>query len=80
MILIKLLSECTMLLLGVPIGYSLPNTMTNQSTAIKPGQQGDAILLRPTFMRTVPLILDHKEHLCRGRQKGPLFKRIFDYC
>ena len=55
---LELLSECTMILLGVPVGYSSPNTMTDMSTAIKKGQKGDATLLRPTIMCTVPLILD----------------------
>jgi len=79
---LELLSECTMLLLGVPIGYSSPNTMTNQSTAIKSGQQGDAILLRPTIMCTVPLILDRiYKNISEGvDKKGPIFKRVFDYC
>ena len=50
---LELLSECTMLLLGVPIGYSSPTTMTDFSTAIRAGQKGDAKLLQPTIMCTV---------------------------
>merc|ERR1719342_1212724 len=79
---LELLSECTMLLLGVPIGYSSPNTMTNVSTAIKEGQLGDAVLLRPTIMCTVPLILDRiYKNISEGaNKKGNVFKRVFDFC
>merc|ERR1719347_1219477 len=79
---LELLSECTMLLLGVPIGYSSPNTMTSLSTAIKRGQLGDAVLLRPTIMCTVPLILDRiYKNISEGaNKKGNVFKRVFDFC
>ena len=79
---LELLSECTMLLLGVPIGYSSPNTMTNMSTAIKEGQLGDAVLLRPTIMCTVPLILDRiYKNISEGVQKkGTVFAKVFNVC
>merc|ERR1719347_2274566 len=79
---LELLSECTMLLLGVPIGYSSPNTMTSLSTAIKRGQLGDAVLLRPTIMCTVPLILDRiYKNISEGaNKKGAVFKKVFDFC
>merc|ERR1719347_1879897 len=79
---LELLSECTMLLLGVPIGYSSPNTMTSLSTAIKRGQLGDAVLLRPTIMCTVPLILDRiYKNISEGAtKKGAVFKKVFDFC
>jgi len=79
---LELLSECTMLLLGVPIGFSSPNTMTDVSTAIKRGQKGDATLLKPTIMCTVPLILDRiYKNMTEGvKKRGPTFKKIFDFC
>ena len=79
---LELLSECTMLLLGVPIGYSSPNTMTNLSTAIKEGQLGDAVLLRPTIMCTVPLILDRiYKNISEGvKKKGKVFAKVFNVC
>merc|ERR1712130_972629 len=79
---LELLSECTMILLGVPVGYSSPNTMTDMSTAIKKGQKGDASLLRPTIMCTVPLILDriYKNLTGAVNKKGPGFKKIFEFC
>ena len=54
---LEMLSEMTMLLLGVPVGYSTPNTMTDMSSAIMKGDKGDVSLLRPTIMCSVPLIL-----------------------
>eukprot|EP00092_Neocalanus_flemingeri_P032347 GFUD01035167.1.p1 GENE.GFUD01035167.1~~GFUD01035167.1.p1 ORF type:complete len:409 (-),score=105.28 GFUD01035167.1:4-1140(-) len=71
-----------MIVLGVPIGFSSPNTMTDVSTAIKRGQKGDATLLKPTIMCTVPLILDriYKNMLEGIKKKGPGFKKLFDFC
>jgi len=79
---LELLSEVTMLLLGVPIGYSSPTTMTDLSTAIRKGDKGDASLLRPTIMCTVPLILDRiYKNLTDGvARKGDLFRRLFEFC
>ena len=79
---LELLSECVMITMGVPIGYSSPNTMTDMSTAIKRGQKGDATLLRPTIMTTVPLILDRifKNVMAQINKKGANFKKIFDFC
>jgi len=79
---LELLSECTMVTLGVPIGYSTPNTMTDMSTAIKRGQRGDATLLKPTIMCTVPLILDRiYKNLTQGiSKKGASFSKIFQFC
>lgn len=54
----ELLSESVCLLTGVPIGYSTPNTLIDSSTKIMKGSKGDASILRPTCMTTVPLILD----------------------
>ena len=79
---LELLSECTMLLLGVPVGFSSPNTMTDVSTAIKRGQKGDATLLKPTIMCTVPLILDRiYKSMTEGiKKRGIVFTKVFDFC
>jgi long-chain acyl-CoA synthetase len=42
---------------GVRIGYSSPNTLTDQSSAIKSGELGDLRTLRPTIMAAVPAVL-----------------------
>ena len=79
---LELVAECTWITLGIPIGYSSPNTMTDMSTAIKKGQKGDATLLRPTIMCTVPLILDrvYKNILAMVAKKGNNFRKVFEFC
>ena len=56
--------------------------MTNMSTAIKEGQQGDAVLLRPTIMCSVPLILDRiYKNISEGvNKKGKVFTKVFNVC
>ena len=54
---LELTSELTSLLLGIPVGYSSPNTMTDMSSAIKKGDKGDVTLLQPTIINSVPLVL-----------------------
>lgn len=54
----ELLAESVCLLTGVPIGYSTPNTLIDSSSKIMKGCQGDASILKPTAMTSVPLILD----------------------
>merc|ERR1712088_367976 len=75
-------TSTTILFLGVPIGYSSPATMTDFSTAIRAGQQGDVKLLRPTIMCTVPLILDRiYKNIQEGvNKKGAVFAKIFEIC
>ena len=55
---LELLAENLMLLLGVPIGYSSPFTLTNTSTMVLPGALGDAPVLKPSVMAAVPTVLD----------------------
>ena len=55
---LELLSENTMMLFGIKVGYSNPNTMTDMSTKVRKGFKGDASVLKPTMMCAVPLILD----------------------
>jgi len=79
---LELLSENTMMVSGIPIGYSSPNTLTDKSTKIKKGSQGDCSVLHPTLMCAVPLILDR---IFKGIQesvakKGPFFKSLFAHC
>ena len=46
------------MLYGMPIGYSSPLTMTDNSSKIKQGCKGDATVLKPTAIAGVPLMLD----------------------
>jgi len=79
---LELLAENTMMVMGVPIGYSSPNTLTDKSTKIVKGGTGDCTVLRPTLMCAVPLVLDR---IFKGIQenvnkKGAFFKALFEYC
>ena len=46
------------MLYGIPIGYSNPLTLNDNSSKIKRGSKGDASVLKPTIIACVPLILD----------------------
>jgi len=79
---LELLSECTMMMFGVPVGYSSPNTMTDMSTKVKRGQKGDASILKPTMMCVVPLILDriYKNIIDSVNKRGTNFQKVFEFC
>lgn len=53
----ELLVESVCLLTGVPIGYSSALTMLDSSNKIKKGTKGDATVLHPTCMTSVPVSL-----------------------
>lgn len=53
----ELLAESLCLLTGVSIGYSTPLTLIDTSSKIMRGCKGDASVLRPTCMTTVPVRL-----------------------
>ena len=78
---LELLSECTMMLFGGPVGYSSPTTMTDLSTRVKKGQRGDATVLQPTIMCVVPLILDriYKNIYQKINQRGEHFEDAFNF-
>lgn len=40
---------------GVPIGYSTPLTMLDTSSKIMKGTMGDATILQPTVITSVPV-------------------------
>ena len=46
--------ESMMIVWGVAIGYSHPNTLTDKSTMVKRGGKGDASVLKPTIMFSFP--------------------------
>jgi len=79
---LEMIAENMMCVFGVAIGYSNPNTLTDKSTMIKKGAQGDATVLQPTFMACVPLILDriYKGIHENVRKKGDFTEKLFDYC
>ena len=55
---LELASELGCLLIGVKIGYSNPQTITDTGTAVKKGQLGDLRVLKPTLMSAVPTVLE----------------------
>ena len=68
------------MLFGIPIGYSTPLTMTDKSSKIKRGSQGDASVLRPSMIACVPLILDriYKNIQEKTEAGPPILKSIFN--
>lgn len=58
----ELLAESVCLLTGVPIGYSTPTTLIDTSSKIKRGCRGDASVLKPTCMTTVPVCIFNHFH------------------
>lgn len=75
-------AENVMLLFGVSVGYSHPNTLTDSSAFIKPGAKGDCSILRPTMMAAVPLIIDriYKGIHLKIENGGPFKKKLFHFC
>jgi long-chain acyl-CoA synthetase len=55
--------------------------MIDTSAMVKKGCKGDATVLQPTIMASVPLILDRIYKAIREKvgQKGPRFQGIFDW-
>lgn len=78
----ELLAESVCLLTGVPIGYSTPLTLIDSSSKIMKGCKGDATVLKPTCMTTVPLILDRLTKGINDKvNAGSAFqKALFKYC
>ncbi|CAG2121355.1 unnamed protein product, partial [Medioppia subpectinata] len=66
---------------GIRVGYSTPNTLTDVGTAIRPGDKGDATLLRPTLMAGVPLVLDRirKGIVDKISRNGLIARQLFDF-
>lgn len=77
----ELVSELSLLLLGVPIAYSTVNTMTDGSSGVKRGCKGDVSIVRPTIMPSVPLILDRirKNVLEKVQNNNRLLRGIFEF-
>merc|ERR1712002_178057 len=79
---LELIAENMMLVFGVAIGYSSPNTLTDKSTMIQKGASGDASILKPTMMACVPLVLDriYKGVHENVKKKGDFFEKLFNFC
>nr|XP_061797149.1 fatty acid CoA ligase Acsl3-like isoform X1 [Nerophis lumbriciformis] len=55
---LELCAELVCITHGCRIGYSSPQTLSDQSTKIKRGTKGDITVLQPTLMAAVPEIMD----------------------
>lgn len=79
---LELLAESTMLIMGIGIGYSSPNSLTDTSTMVMPGAKGDASILKPTVMTAVPVILDkiYKGINANIQKAGPFSAKLIDFC
>jgi len=68
-------------LYGVPIAYSSPLTLTDKSSKVKQGCKGDATVLKPTVIVSVPLMLDRVHKGIQSKiESGPSIKKaIFDF-
>ncbi|XP_023945055.2 long-chain-fatty-acid--CoA ligase 4 isoform X1 [Bicyclus anynana] len=77
----ELLAESLCLIGGVPIGYSTPLTMLDSSSKIMKGTMGDATILRPTCITTVPLIMDRisKGITDKVSRSGPFASAFFKW-
>ncbi|KAE8077452.1 hypothetical protein FH972_016014 [Carpinus fangiana] len=77
---LELAAENVMAAVGSAIGYGSPLTLTDTSSKIKKGTQGDASVLLPTLMTAVPAILDRVRDgvLKKVNTKGGLSKKLFD--
>lgn len=64
----ELLAESVCLLTGVPIGYSTPLTLIDSSSKVMKGCKGDASVLRPTCMTSVPVSVVGTEKHRIGRR------------
>jgi long-chain acyl-CoA synthetase len=82
---LELAAELGCIMGGIRIGYSTPQTIVDNSTAIKRGKKGDLRVLKPTIMAAVPLILERFSKAVREKIsktnwfKQALFKKAYEY-
>ncbi|ESO08665.1 hypothetical protein HELRODRAFT_110176 [Helobdella robusta] len=82
---LELSAELASFILGVKIGFSSPNTLTDQSSKIKKGSKGDVSVLHPTLIAIVPVIMDRLYKAVWDRvnasneYKKAFFKFAYDY-
>lgn len=78
---LELLAETSCLFYGIKIGYSSSLTLTSKSSKVKAGCKGDANVLNPTLMCTVPLILEriYKSVVDTMKRQGWFAEELFHY-
>lgn len=82
---LELACEVALISLGITIYYSSPFTLTSSSPKIALGTVGDSKLARPTYMNSVPLMLDRiikgvsTAVEKQGWLKSVIFKTVVNY-
>ncbi|XP_038555827.1 long-chain-fatty-acid--CoA ligase 4 [Micropterus salmoides] len=76
---LEMTAEISCVTYGCRIGYSSPQTLSDQSTKIKKGSKGDCSVLRPTLMAAVPEIMDriNKNVMSKVQEMGFIQKKLF---
>lgn len=79
---LELIVESVMIVMGITVGYSGVNTLTDNSTMVKRGHKGDATVLRPTLIAAVPLVLDriYKGVTEKIKKRGSFVEQLMDFC
>ncbi|XP_014914817.1 long-chain-fatty-acid--CoA ligase 4 [Poecilia latipinna] len=76
---LEMTAEISCVTYGCRIGYSSPQTLSDQSTRIKKGSKGDCSVLKPTLMAAVPEIMDriNKNVMSKVQEMSYLQKTLF---
>ncbi|XP_072126990.1 long-chain-fatty-acid--CoA ligase 4 isoform X1 [Mobula birostris] len=79
---LELTAEISCVAYGCRIGYSSPQTLSDQSTRIKKGSKGDCTVLKPTLMAAVPEIMDriYKNLMSKVQEMNYLQRTMFKLC
>ncbi|XP_043913217.1 long-chain-fatty-acid--CoA ligase 4 [Protopterus annectens] len=76
---LELTAEVSCVAYGCRIGYSSPQTLSDQSTKIKKGSKGDCTVLKPTLMAAVPEIMDriYKNVMSKVQEMNCIQRMLF---
>ncbi|KAJ3588392.1 hypothetical protein NHX12_011985 [Muraenolepis orangiensis] len=76
---LEMTAEISCVTYGCRIGYSSPQTLSDQSTKIKRGSKGDSSVLKPTLMAAVPEIMDriNKNVMSKVREMSYVQRTLF---
>jgi long-subunit acyl-CoA synthetase (AMP-forming) len=77
----EMIAEMSILMLGASMGYGSPHTLIASSVKLKrPESEGDATVLKPTFMVFAPAVFDkvYKGVLAKVENKGGVVKWVFE--
>uniref|UniRef100_A0AAQ6AKX3 long-chain-fatty-acid--CoA ligase n=1 Tax=Amphiprion ocellaris TaxID=80972 RepID=A0AAQ6AKX3_AMPOC len=79
---LEMTAEISCVTYGCRIGYSSPQTLSDQSTKIKKGSKGDCSVLRPTLMAAVPKLLGGRVRmmLSGGAPLSAATQRFMNVC